>query len=484
MMTEKVRTRFAPSPTGFLHVGGLRTALYNYLFTRHHGGTLVLRIEDTDRTRYVEGAVKNLIRTLTYMGLDYDEGPGREGAYGPYIQSQRLDLYRSHVRELIKSGHAYYCFCTPQRLENLRKRQEAAGEQPKYNGACRHLSPQEVDAKLKSGATNVVRLKMPREGDTTLRDLIHGEVRFRNELIDDQILLKSDGYPTYHLANVIDDHHMKITHIIRGEEWLLSVPKHIRLYRAFGWEPPHMAHLPLLLNPDRSKLSKRQGDVAVEDILQKGYLPAALLNFVVLLGWSPGDNRELFNMEELIREFSLEKVNKSGAVFDVQKLNWMNGYYIRELPEKERVRFLTPFLEKAGYDISDPQRTGKIISAVYQRINRGDEIAKQAAIFFKNAIEIKEQEAKEVLQKPTSKTVLKTFLNKIKSLPEVTVDNFKRIMKEVQTETGIKKKDLWMPIRVALTGLTHGPDLPVVIEIFGKQKIQSFVQQVLEKETG
>ncbi len=481
-MDRPVRVRFAPSPTGFLHVGGLRTALYNFLFARHHRGKFVLRIEDTDRSRYVEGATENLIRTLKIMGLQYDEGPDVGGEYGPYLQSQRLELYRQHAQQLVESGHAYYCFCTPAELEAMRKRQEAAKQPIMYDGTCRRLTAEEVQKRLKQGKPYVVRLKMPREGETRFSDLIRGDVAFQNELIDDQILLKSDGYPTYHLANVIDDHYMEISHVIRGEEWLPSVPKHLQLYKAFGWEPPQMAHLPLLLNPDRSKLSKRQGDVAVEDFLEKGYLPEALINFVALLGWNPGTDQEIFSLQELIEKFSLERVNKSGAVFDLNKLNWMNGHYIRELPEEKRVAFLTPFLKKAGYDVSDPEKTRKVIAAIYKRIERGIDVKEQAAIFYQDHLEIREPEAREILQKESARTVLRTFLQKIAPLHELDVQTFSQVMKEVQRETGFKKQDLWMPIRVALTGVTHGPDLPLVIEILGKAKIESFVRQVLSAE--
>ncbi len=480
-MASTVRVRFAPSPTGYLHVGGLRTALYNFLFARHHQGIMILRIEDTDRTRYVPGATENLIRTLKIMGIEYDEGPDRGGPFGPYVQSERLDLYRQHARQLVEQGDAYYCFCTPERLEEMRRRQEAAKETPKYDGTCRRLSPQEVEEKLRSGTPHVIRLKMPQEGETRFNDIIRGEVSFHNELIDDQILLKSDGYPTYHLANVIDDHYMEISHVIRGEEWLPSVPKHLKLYHAFGWQPPQMAHLPLLLNPDRSKLSKRQGDVAVEDFLEKGFLPQALINFVALLGWNPGTDQEIFSLDELIEKFSLERVNKSGAVFDLQKLKWMNGHYIRELPEEEREAFLRKFLQKAGYDVSDRERTSKIIQAIYKRVETGEDVAREAAIFYQDRLHISEPEAKELLQKESARAVLSTFLEKIRPLPQLDVQTFSAVMKEVQQETGYKKQELWMPIRVALTGVTHGPDLPLVIEIFGKEKIESFIRQAISQ---
>jgi nondiscriminating glutamyl-tRNA synthetase len=475
-----IRTRFAPSPTGFLHVGGLRTALFNYLFACHNQGQMILRIEDTDQARYVEGATENLIKTLQVMGIDYQEGPDKDGEFGPYLQSRRLDLYQQHAETLVRQGDAYYCFCTPERLVALRKEQEAAGQQPKYDGLCRKLSAAEVEKKLEENVPHVIRLKMPTEGESTFSDLIRGQVTIRNDMIDDQILVKSDGYPTYHLANVVDDHFMEISHVIRGEEWLLSVPKHLRLYQAFGWTPPQMAHLPLLLNPDRTKLSKRQGDVAVEDFLQKGYLPEALNNFVALLGWNPGTDQEIFSMPELIDQFSLERVNKSGAVFDLAKLNWMNSQYLRDMDETRRSRFLLPYLEKASLDTTDSENSKKIINAIYQRISFGDEIKSKAAIFFSDRLILEDDEAKEVLQKPTALAVLKAFLEKISPLDIIDVDSFKNVMKNVQQETGINKQDLWMPVRVAITGMTHGPELTMVIEIFGKKKIESFVSQAIE----
>jgi nondiscriminating glutamyl-tRNA synthetase len=478
-MTAMVRTRFAPSPTGFLHVGGLRTALYNFFYARNQQGQLVLRIEDTDRTRFVEGAIENLIRTLHVMGIHYDEGPDKGGPYSPYLQSQRNELYQRYAQLLIEKGEAYYCFCTIERLEKMRKSQESAHQQPKYDGTCRNLSDVEIKQNLGKGIPRVIRLKMPQTGESKFDDLIRGEVTIQNELTDDQILIKSDGFPTYHLANVVDDHFMKITQVIRGEEWLLSVPKHLRLYQAFGWQPPQMAHLPLLLNPDRSKLSKRQGDVAVEDFLQKGYLPETLNNFIALLGWNPGTDQEFFTLEELITSFSLERVNKSGAVFDLQKLNWMNSHYLKQLSDEKRDQFLLPFLQAEGFDTSDQYKTKKIIEGLSKRISYGKEIVREAALFFENNLEIQEQEARVVLRKDTSLTVLNSFLTKAKNLPELTVDIFKNLMKEIQQETGIKKDELWMPIRVALTGVTHGPELPLVIEIFGKQKIVSFIQQAL-----
>jgi glutamyl-tRNA synthetase len=321
---KTVRTRFAPSPTGYLHVGGLRTALYNYLYAKKMGGQFILRIEDTDQTRRVEGAMENLIKTLEWAGLLWDEGPEKEGEKGPYIQSQRTEIYQEHAKKLVEEEKAYPCFCSAERLEKMREEQQKAGLPPKYDGHCRNLPKEEVEKLMKEEKEHVIRLRVPYNQRVEFKDVIRKKVVFDAKEIDDQVLIKSDGFPTYHLANVVDDHLMGITHVIRGEEWLPSTPKHVLLYQALGWKLPVFAHLPLLLNPDRSKLSKRQGDVAVEDYIEKGYSKEAIINFVAFLGWNPGDNREVFSLEELEKEFNLEKVQKAGAIFNLEKLDWYN----------------------------------------------------------------------------------------------------------------------------------------------------------------
>ena len=324
-----VRVRFAPSPTGYLHIGGLRTALYNYLFAKSCGGKIVLRIEDTDRTRFVEDAQENLIKSLKWAGIEFDEGPNIGGEFGPYIQSERFDIYREYGNKLVETGHAYYAFDTTQELEAMRERQQKAGIAPKYDRSVMRneftIGKEESKKLFESGVAYCIRLFVPQNEEIIFNDLIRESVSMIGRDVDDQILLKSDGFPTYHLANVIDDHFMKITHIIRGEEWLPSTPKHILLYRAFGWEVPTFAHLPLLLNKDKTKLSKRQGSVAVEDFIEMGYFKEAFVNFIALLGWNPTADREIFSFDELISTFNLRKVNKSGAVFDINKLDWMNG---------------------------------------------------------------------------------------------------------------------------------------------------------------
>ena len=352
-----VRVRFAPSPTGYVHIGSLRTALYNYLFAKQHGGQYLLRIEDTDQTRYVEGAIENMIRVLKWAGIEHDEGAMltndgklvQRGDYGPYIQSERLEIYQKYIKQLIEKGHAYYCFCSKERLEDLREEQKAKGLTPKYDGKCRQYSLEEAQKRIEAGEDYVVRLKLPENQDILFEDLIRGTVVVNTNDLDDQVLMKADGYPTYHFAVVVDDHLMGITHVIRGEEWVISTPKHVYLYQAFGWPVPKFVHLPNILNKDKKKLSKRQGDVAVEDFRKKGYLPEGLVNYLALVGWSPEDNQEIFQMEELIQKFSLDRVSKSGGIFDIDKLNWINAHHIKEASPERLAQLARPHLIDAGY---------------------------------------------------------------------------------------------------------------------------------------
>ena len=477
-MTD-VRVRFAPSPTGFVHVGSLRTALYNYLFARHNNGRLVLRIEDTDQNRFVEGAKENLLRVMDWAGLDYDEGGSKGGPFGPYSQSERLDIYKEHIQTLLENGSAYPCFCTAERLEKMREEQTAKGGSVMYDGTCRHIPNDEAKNRMGS-EDHVVRLRIPDEGETVVNDIIRGRVSFQSNLLDDQVLIKSDGYPTYHLANVVDDHLMKISHVIRGEEWLPSTPKHILLYKAFGWEPPEFAHLPLLLNEDRSKLSKRQGDVSVEDYQRKGFLPETLVNFTALLGWNPGTDQEIFSLLELIESFSLERVNKAGAVFDLKKLDWMNGHYIKNISDEAYLQTGLEWLAKENLDAGSREANETILAAVRPAVNRFDEIADKAAVFFSDDLAF-EADALEWVRKEESRSVFKLMLSEIEKLSQLTLDNFKLVMKTVQKETGVKGQNLWMPVRAAMTGMTHGPELPSVLAVFGKDKVELFLKQALEK---
>jgi glutamyl-tRNA synthetase len=473
--------RFAPSPTGFVHVGSLRTALYNYLFAKHNQGKFVLRIEDTDQSRYVDGAVENLISTLKWCDLNYDEGPDKDGKFGPYFQSQRKEIYDKQIFHLLDNDFAYRCFCSTERLEKLRNEQLAKDIDPKYDGKCRNLDKSESENRAENESF-VIRLKIPGHGETTFNDVIRGKVSFKNDLIDDQVLIKSDGFPTYHLANVVDDFLMQISHVIRGEEWLPSTPKHVILYKFFGWECPQFAHLPLLLNPDKSKLSKRQGDVAVEDYRKNGFLPQAINNFVALLGWNKGDDQEIFSMQELIEHFSLERVNKAGSVFNTEKLFWMNGMYLRMLPDEEYVELATEKMKEFGYDTGDNSKNNAIALSLKERITILNDIKDKASIFFEEGILSYENEALEWIKKSTSQKVYVALLKELEKVSEINLDVFKLVMKNVQKQSGAKGQELWMPVRTAMTGMTTGPELPIVIKIFGKQKMLNLIKTAINKK--
>lgn len=471
----EIVTRFAPSPTGYLHVGGLRTALYNYLFAKKNNGKFILRIEDTDRARYQEGAVENLLNSLKLMGIEYDCGPGKEDENGPYFQSKRNDLYKKEVDKLIKDGNAYRCFCTPDRLKKLNDEQIKNGEDTKYDGKCRNISIEE-SKKRAENESFTVRLKVPESGGITFKDKVRGKVKIDYSQVNDQILIKSDGFPTYHLANVVDDHYMNISHVIRGEEWLSSLPKHLLLYHYLNWKPPKFAHLPLLLNKDRSKLSKRQGDVAVEDYLNKGYLSSALLNFLALLGWNPGNKQEIFSLEELVNAFSLERINKSGSVFDVKKLDWMNGQYIRKLDDNS-------YFEEARkwIDIKDlkKDKINIALKSLKPRLIKLTELQEKLKLFTDELSPNLSNESRKIISLETTKVVLKSYIQKVKLSDELTGKVFYKIMKEIQKETGVKGKNLWMPIRITLTGEMHGPELDCIVEYFGKEENVYRVKQFI-----
>ncbi len=471
MISEYVRVRFAPSPTGYLHVGGLRTALYNYLFARRNNGKFILRIEDTDKNRFVEGAVKNLIETLDWIGLDRDEGPSKEGEYGPYYQSQRLDIYKKYSEELINKGHAYYCFCSSERLTEIREQQQKQGLQPKYDKHCLNLTHEEISSNLQKGLPHVVRLNVQPNIKIFIDDFIRGQVEFESNIVDDQILIKSDGYPTYHLANVIDDHLMKITHVIRGEEWLSSTPKHILLYDFFGWEKPVFAHLPLLLNSDRSKLSKRQGDVAVEDYKEKGYLKEALINFVALLGWTAGDDKEFYYLNELIEKFSLERVNKSGAIFNVEKLDWLNAEHLRSMPNSELLALLREEIQKSifkEHNYTDDYLI-KVIDAMKERVSFVKEYLEKSPYFFA-APKTFEEETIKKRWKEDSAELLKKLSDKISELNNPQKEDYEAALKATAEELQIGNGKLIHPLRLAASGMGSGPGVFDIVYIIGKDE--------------
>lgn len=481
-----IRDRFAPSPTGNVHVGSLRTALYNYLFAKKNNGQFLLRLEDTDRTRYEEGAVENLLGALMVTGVVPDEGLFEEdgkivqkGDYGPYIQSERLEIYKKYIDQLLENGQAYYCFCTKERLDEVREKQKRAGETPRYDGHCRNLPREEVEARVAAGEPYVIRLKLPEDHVVTFDDAVRGRIEINTNDLDDQVLIKTDGFPTYHFAVVVDDHLMGITHVIRGEEWLPSTPKHVYLYECFGWEQPQYVHLSNILNDDHKKLSKRQGDVSVGDFLKKGYLPEALINFLALLGWSPEDEQEIFSMDELVEAFDLSRINKSGAVFDRAKLDWMNAHYIKELPIEELTARMIPYLVDAGYiteaDIEKRMPwLEKVGELMRERLNYFAQVPEETKVLFDRNFEITDQESLDLLKEETVPVLFNALVEKITESDVVDTERAKAILKEIQKEhkaEKIKGKMLYMPTRIMLTGEMHGPDLTLIMDVLGKEEL-------------
>jgi len=478
-----IRTRFPPSPTGYLHIGGLRTALYNYLFAKQNKGKFVLRIEDTDQKREVKGATEALIQTMEKMGLDWDEGLimdkdlklAEKGRFGPYLQSKRVKIYQEYAQKLLNSGDAYICTCSPERLEKLRQEQEARKEAPRYDGHCRNL---DLKPELLHATCYTIRLKVPEQGSVVFQDLIRGEIKVNASEIDDQVLLKSDGFPTYHLAVVVDDHLMEITHVIRGDEWLASTPKHILLYQAFGWQIPQFAHLPLLLNPDRSKLSKRQGDVAVEDYLAKGYLPETLINYVALLGWHPQDDREIFSLTDLIKNFDINRVQKAGAVFDLNKLNWFNCHYIKQKPTKELIKLCQKFLPNV-----DKCQLAKILEIEKGRLDNLSEIEDKAKMFLEvpdyngNLLIFRKSDVQ------TTASALKKVYDKLNDLKEKswTGEEIKNCLADVVKENTLTNGDVFWPSRVAVSGLEKSPSPEEIMTVLGKEESLKRIEKALNE---
>lgn len=434
-----IRTRFAPSPTGFLHVGGLRTALYNYLFTKQNNGKFILRIEDTDQNRYVENSAENLVYILSKFGFNYDIGPGREDENGPYVQSKRLNIYKKYYMKLLKNNFAYVCF-------------DIGGDLiPEFDN--------EIALSKMNSMKYVIKLKINKNSSLKINDMIRGDIEFDLNLIDDPIIIKSDGFPTYHFANVIDDHLMKITHVIRGEEWISSLPKHVTLYNAFNWKLPQFCHLPLLLNEDKSKLSKRQGDVAVEDFINKGYLKEALINFVALLGWHPENDNELFLLEDLVKYFSIYRVNKSGAIFDREKLIWMNREYIKKIDDSEMIKIIKSKLKLI--DIHDSRINLKKLSKFCKnRINTLDQIINEIRGFYIY------EENKDLNNFEFSK-LFRLWVKKLSSVKTIDKDIINDIVNASKKDLNISGKNLFIPLRIALTSKTHGADIFTIIDILG-----------------
>lgn len=478
---EKIRTRFAPSPTGRMHVGNLRTALYTYLIAKHEGGDFILRIEDTDQERHVEGAEGIIYRTLEKTGLIHDEGPDRDGGYGPYVQSERqkAGIYMEYAKKLVEKGEAYYCFCTQERLNSLKK--TVNGEEIMvYDKHCLHLTKEEVEANLKAGKPFVIRQNNPKEGTTTFHDEIYGDITVDNAELDDMVLIKSDGYPTYNFANVVDDHLMKITHVVRGNEYLSSSPKYNRLYDAFGWKVPVYVHCPTITNEEHKKLSKRSGHSSFEDLLEQGFLTEAIVNFVALLGWSPTDNQEFFTLEELVKAFDYHNMSKSPAVFDMTKLRWMNGEYIKKMDDGKFFELAKPYLEAA---IKKPLDLKKIAGMVKTRIETLCDIADQVDFFE----EMPEYSADMYIHKKMKTTkensleTLKEVLPILEEQDDFSNDALFEALSKYVADKGVKTGFVMWPIRTAVSGKQMTPaGATEIMEIIGKEESQTRIRKGIE----
>ena len=474
-----VRVRFAPSPTGYLHVGGLRTALYNWLLAKRQGGQFILRIEDTDRTRLVEDAVESLLDSLKWAGITPDEGAVVGGPLGPYVQSERLDVYHKMVDQLIADGHAYYCFCTPEELAARRAEKEAQGESTAYDRHCRSLSKEEVERRLAAGEPHVVRMIIPDGREIGFDDVVRGHVTFDSSLVDDQVILKTDGFPTYHLAAVVDDHLMQITHVIRGEEWLSSTPKHVLLYEYFGWEPPKFVHVPLIVDSNGKKLSKRFGDVSVESYRDKGYLPEAMLNFLALLGWNPGDDREFFTKEEMAEVFSLERIHKSSAVFDLDKLLHINGLHMRTIPADKLADMVLPFFDKAGWERPQRDYLIKVIEVMAERANLLTDYVEPIPYFYQDPTEYEEATVKK-RWKPASKELLSGWVEELEKSADFTPEALEASLRAYAESKGVGAGQLIHPTRLTVTGVGNGPSLFHMMEVLGKETCLRRIKAALQ----
>ena len=477
---KEVRVRIAPSPTGDPHVGTAYVALFNYAYARHHGGKFVLRIEDTDQARSSDASEKAILKSLRWLGLDWDEGPDKGGPVGPYRQSERSATYKEHVDQLLNGGHAYRCFCTPERLTELRKQQRAAKQDPGYDGLCKGLTPEESAARAEAGEAHVVRLKMNRAGETVLRDGLRGEVVLPNTMSDDQVLLKSDGMPTYHLANVVDDHLMGITHVIRAEEWISSAPKHLRLYEAFGWEAPQFMHLPLLRNNDknRSKISKRRNPVSLEYYQESGVLPEAMVNFLGLMGWSFGDDVEKYSLAQMVERFDLVpgSVSLSGPVFDLEKLSWLNGQYLHDMSDEQLVDRLLGWQLNREYLL-------KLVPLARERIRRLDEFIPLTEYFFAGDLDY--EPVKDLL-KPNKRTgpetakMLKRLVERLDAEREWIPEQMEQMFRDFTEEVEWKTREVFMTVRVAITGRKASPPLFDTMVVAGRERSRRRLRQAME----
>lgn len=495
-MEKKIRTRIAPSPTGDPHVGTAYIALFNLAFANHNGGDFILRIEDTDQNRYTEGSEQMIFDALHWLGLDYAEGPDVGGDYGSYRQSERFDLYVKYAKELVEKGGAYYCFCTSDRLDNLRERQKAMGKAPGYDGHCRSLTKEEIEAKLAAGEPYVIRLKMPYEGETVIHDRLRGDIVFENNKIDDQVLLKADGFPTYHLANVVDDHLMGITHVIRAEEWIPSTPKHIQLYKAFGWEAPEFIHMPLLRNSDRTKISKRKNPVSLIWYKEEGYIKEGIINFLGLMGYSYGENQEIFSLQEFIDNFNIDKVSLGGPVFDLVKLGWVNNHQMRLKDLEELTKLAVPFFEREGY-IANFETYKKIVAIQRESAQTLKQLAQGSKTFFEDEYELpvvtedmNKKERKSVeklhasLEDEVGKKSIALFLEKLNAWKQeqFTAEEAKDLLHSLLDELQEGPGKVFMPLRAVMTGQARGADLYNVLYVIGKERAIKRIHTMLDKK--
>ena len=483
-MTQEVRVRYAPSPTGHLHIGGARTALFNYLYARHNNGKFIVRIEDTDIARNIETGVTSQLDNLKWLGIDYDESVDIGGEYGPYRQMERLDTYKKYADEMLEQGSAYKCFCTPEKLEAEREAQKASGiAAPQYVSTCRNLTPEQVAEKEAAGMPFTLRMKVPADVTYEFEDLVRGPVSFESKDVGDWVLVKTNGIPTYNFAVVADDHLMKISHVFRGEEHLSNTPKQMMIFDAFGWDHPTYGHMTLIVNEDRKKLSKRDESIIqfISQYKDLGFIPEALFNFFALLGWSPEGEEEIFSKEELIRIFDVNRLSKSASMFDKQKLTWMNNQYIKQMPLEEVVALALPHLQKAGKlpaELTPEQAewAEKLIALYHEQLSYGAEITELTEVFFVDELTFEEDE-KAVLAGEQVPEVMASFKEQLENLESFEAADIKGAIKAVQKATGHKGKNLFMPIRIVTTGQMHGPELPDAISLLGKDKTIARVAQ-------
>ncbi|MCM3093513.1 MULTISPECIES: glutamate--tRNA ligase [unclassified Cytobacillus] len=484
-MSNDIRVRYAPSPTGHLHIGNARTALFNYLFARSKGGKFIIRIEDTDKKRNIEGGEESQLHYLKWLGMDWDESIDREGEYGPYRQSERNHIYKTYYTELLEKGHAYKCYCTEEELEAEREAQSEKGETPAYSGKCRHLTEEERAVLEAEGRKPSIRFLVPKGRELKFNDMVKGEVSFESDGFGDYVIVKKDGTPTYNFAVAVDDHLMEISHVLRGDDHISNTPKQQMIYEALGWDLPVFGHMTLIVNESRKKLSKRDETIIqfIEQYEELGYLPEALFNFIALLGWSPAGEEEIFSKEEFIDIFDENRLSKSPALFDKQKLEWMNNQYMKKLDQERLVSISAPHLVKAGkisenWKQENEEWVNSLISLYQEKMSFGAQIVELSELFFTEEITV-DEEAKEVLAEEQVPEVLSAFLQEIDALAEFKADEIKAAMKAVQKSTGHKGKKLFMPIRSATTGQTHGPDLPQAIELLGKEKVKTRLMSII-----